>query len=198
MTIAFDVHRLPSLPPVGDAAVVMGVFDGVHVGHRALLDATVQAAADGRGRPVALVFWPHPRDVLTQGPPVPRLTSRDETARRVADCGVTPVAIGFDLATSALSPEAFLDALAPALGIRTLVMTRDSAFGHRRAGTFARAVEIGRDRGFAVREVAIVRDGPDPVSSTRVRTMVTSGDLDGAARLMAHPAGVDGTVAADG
>lgn len=184
-----------ALPAIGPGVVTMGVFDGVHRGHQHLVAATVRAGAE-RGLPsVALVFDPHPVEVLRPGTMVPRLTPPAETVLRLRRAGVEHAAtLRFDDDLRRLSPEDFVASLAPALAVRALVMTPDSAFGRGRAGTPERMRELGH-------EVILVDplqvDGA-PVSSTRVRAAIASGDVLGASRLLGGPPLLVGTVARGG
>ena len=194
---ALAPHRLGSLPPLGRAAVGMGVFDGVHVGHRALLDGVTSVARELAAAPVALVFDPHPREVLRPGLSVPRLDDVAETVRRIESLGIHAVVVAFDRDVSALGPEEFLDALAPGIDLAALVMTPASAFGHARAGTLERAATIGRRRGFSVRIVALVELDGGAVSSSRARAAVQEGDLAAAERLLGRPHSIAGDVAVE-
>jgi riboflavin kinase/FMN adenylyltransferase len=177
------------LPAVGPAALCMGAFDGVHLGHLALVRATMRVA-DARGiRSVALVFDPHPDQVVRPGTVVPRLAPVTENLRLLAAAGIdAPLAVRFDAALRALAPEEFLAAMAPAIELRALVMTPESAFGRNRAGTPEAMREHGRSVGFEVVPVdEVVRDASGPISSARVRQALADGNIDGAARLLGHP-----------
>ena len=186
-----------SLPvsPIGPAAVVLGVFDGVHLGHRHLVAATVAASRERRASAVAIVFHPHPDEVMRPGTSVPRLLPPDVTRERLREAGLDHVVVvPFDEDVRAMSPETFLDALAPGIELKCVVMTADSAFGHRRAGTLERVTEIGAERGFdAVRTEPLLVDGA-AVSSTRVREALAEGDVERARRLLGAAPLLRGTV----
>lgn len=182
------VHAIERLPAVGPAAVCMGVFDGVHRGHRALAEMTVRAARERGAASVALVFDPHPDEVVRPGTVVPRLAPLAENLRRLAEAGIDhPLAVRFDAALRAREPEDFLAAMAPALELRALVMTPESAFGRNRAGTPAAMRELGGRRGFdLVLAEGIVRDDGEPISSARVRAALGAADLDAVVHLLGH------------
>lgn len=185
---------LDRLPAIGPAVVTLGVFDGVHLGHRHLLAATVAAARAREAEAVALVFSPHPDEVLRPGSVVPRLLPPADTLERVRALGVRPVEIRFDDGLRSLAPETFLGALAPAIELRGLAMTPDSAFGRGRAGTLDRVREIGAEGGFeAIRVEPASADGA-PVSSSRIRELLAHGDIEGATRLLTAPPLLRGTV----
>jgi riboflavin kinase/FMN adenylyltransferase len=185
---------MEDLPPIGPAAVCMGVFDGVHRGHRAMLSATREAAAGGGAAAVALVFDPHPDEVLKPGTHVPRLTPLDITLRRIEKEGISnPVTLRFDHALRELSAEDFLAGLAPAIELRWLVMSPESAFGRSRGGTVEHMRQHGRERGFEVITVQPVIDSGEAISSSRVRAALSAGDLDMVRRL-GQPAFLQGVV----
>jgi riboflavin kinase/FMN adenylyltransferase len=189
------IHALDALPPVGPAAMTLGVFDGVHRGHAALLEATARAAAERGVASAALVFEPHPDAVLRPGTVVPRLTPLATVLDRIrGDCGVAwPLAVRFDDELRRRSAEEFVAALAPAMELRALVMTPDAAFGRGRGGTAARMRELGVERGFEVILVEPVLIGGQVVSSTRIRAAIAAGEI-GVARSLGYPPRLEGTV----
>jgi riboflavin kinase / FMN adenylyltransferase len=182
------VVGLGDLPAIGPAAITLGVFDGVHLGHRALIDATRQAAAERAARAVAIVFHPHPDEVLRPGTTVSRLLPPSETVARLTAAGADLVVeLRFDDELRAMEPDAFLAALGPALRLRAVVMTPESAFGRARAGTLARVTAIGAGAGFDTVAVEPVEFGRVPVSSSRVRSALAQGDIAGATAMLAAP-----------
>ncbi len=201
MSGAPRVHAIGALPRVGPAAVCMGAFDGVHRGHVALARVTARAAGEHGAQSVALVFDPHPDEVVRPGTVVPRLAPLAENLRRLAEAGIQhPLVVRFDASLRALEPEAFLAAMAPALSLRALIMTPESAFGRNRAGTPAAMRELGPRAGFdLVLADDILQDGGAPISSARIRALLQEGDLGEVVRLLGHPLQLEGTaVAADG
>lgn len=174
-----------ALPAIGPAVVTLGVFDGVHIGHRRIVEVTVDAARRRGAAAVALVFVPHPDEVIRPGTTVPRLLPPAVTLQRLVLGGIDhPVEVRFDDSVRSLAPETFLDDLAPALAVRAVVMSRDSAFGRGRTGTVARVAEIGAERGFdAIAVEPLLVDGL-PVTSSRIRRALAEGDLVNAATLL--------------
>ena len=173
------------VPTIGPAVVALGVFDGVHLGHRHMLAATTSAARDRAARAVAIVFSPHPDEVIRPGTSVPRLLPPELTLERLRSSGSDEVVeITFDDELRAMPPEEFLDALAPGIELRGVVMTPDSAFGHRRAGTLERVAEIGAERGWEAISVEPLVVAGAPVSSSRIRTLLANGEVEAAAGLL--------------
>lgn len=184
---------IADLPAIGRGVVSIGVFDGVHLGHRAILEATRELAAEQGAAGVALVFEPPPDEVLRPGTRVPRLAPPAVNLARIEALGVRAVPIRFDEALRELSAEAFLDALSPAIGLAGLAMSSRSAFGRDRGGTAPRMQELGSERGFAVHLVEPVVVAGAIVSSTRIRAAVAVGDVDAARGLGVTPY-LEGTV----
>ena len=184
-----------SIPSIGRAVVTLGVFDGVHRGHRHLLASTAAAAHDRGAAAVALVFDPHPDEVIRPGTTVPRLLPPKLTLERLKDSGIDhAVIIAFDDELRSLAPEDFCAALSPGIELRGVVMTPDSAFGRGRSGTPVRVAEIGAERGFDVVTVEPLLVGGTPVSSSRIRSLLREGDVRGAAVLLGAPPLLQGTV----
>ena len=171
---------LADLPEIGPAVITLGVFDGVHLGHRAILDATREAAAQGGVASLALVFDPPPDEVLRPGTAVARLAPLGVNLTRIGALVDRAIPIRFDDDVRELTAEEFLDALEPAISLGGLVMSPRSAFGRDRGGTAARMQELGAERRLAVRLVGPVEVDGAVVSSTRIRAAVAAGDLEGA------------------
>lgn len=188
MTDPHHALGLDELPPIGAAVVTLGVFDGVHLGHRAILAATRAASVEHRAQSVALVFDPPPDELLRPGTVVPRLAPAEVNLARIEGLGIDhAVLIRFDASLRDLSADAFLAALSPALELRGLVMSRRSAFGRNRGGTAERMQALGAEEGFTVVLVEPVEVDGAIVSSTRVRAAIGSGDLPVALRLGVAP-----------
>ena len=186
---------LEALPRIGPAVVTLGVFDGVHRGHQAMLDATRGVAAERGVASVAFVFDPPPDEVLRPGTVVPRLAPLATVLARIGeDCEVTrALALRFDDALRSRTPEEFLDGIGASVDLQALVMSPESAFGRGRTGTVPRLREIGAQRGFDVVTVdPVIVDG-GVVSSSRIRALVAAGDVAAAGR-MGYPPHLEGTV----
>ncbi len=178
------------------ACVVPGNHDGVHRGHRALIDAA-RAWASPRGlRVVALTFDPHPLRLLAPERAPATLTTMTRRVELLRGAGCDAVLVArFDADFAAQSPEAFVDdVLVRDLGARGVVLGPDFRFGARRAGDRALLASLGDARGFAVVPVAPLCDDAGPVSSSRVRALLREGDVAGAVGLLGRVHDVDGEV----
>ena len=177
--------ELGSIPHIGPGVVTLGVFDGVHLGHAHLLEATRLAAADRSASSVVIVFEPHPDEVVRPGTVVPRLLPPDVTLDRLSAAPIDHVLpIRFDERVRSLEPEAFLASLRPAIELRGIVMTPESAFGRARRGTLDRVAEIGAVEGFdTIAALPLEVDGV-PVSSSRIRAHLAEGDITAARSLL--------------
>jgi riboflavin kinase/FMN adenylyltransferase len=182
-------HR--NAPAWGDAAVAIGNFDGVHLGHRALID---RARRFGM-HTVALTFDPHPSSVVGKGGP-PMLSSLDRRVELLGEAGVDAVVVEpftIDLAT--LAPHAFVDGvLRDALHARAVVVGYDFTYGAQRGGSTETLQAHGAQAGFEVAIVDAVEIGGEVASSTRIRQYLRDGDCAAAARFLGRPWDIDGTV----
>lgn len=189
-----SVDALDRLPAIGPAVITLGVFDGVHLGHRAVLAGTMAAGRRLGAAPIAIVFSPHPDEVIRPGTTVPRLLPPDMTLERIRSLGIQPVEVCFDDALRSLEPEAFLDTLGPAIELRGIAMTPGSAFGRRRSGTLDRVRDIGRQRGFEAVAIEPATEDGEPVSSSRIRNVLAAGDVVVATQLLTAPPMLRGIV----
>ena len=173
----------------------LGVFDGIHLGHRAVLRETVALARASGGEAVAVTFDIHPR-IVVEGRSPGLLTSLPHRLRLLAEAGAQAVAVlRFDQALRERSAEEFLEGILLArIGITGLVLGPDSHFGKDRRGTSDLARAFLEPRGVPVRSVGPVLCPRGPVSSTAIRDAVRAGDLEGAAMMLGRPPSVLGTV----
>lgn len=177
MNVVQDAARLEAVP----RAVAIGTFDGVHLGHRAV----VRAAVDAGLRSTVVTFDPHPRFVL--GREVELLASLQRRLELLADCGVDEVlVVPFTPEMAALDAEAFARAYLLAIGAEIVVAGSGFRFGRDRAGDLGLLERLGIE----TRTVPLV----EGISSTRVRSLVTAGDVEHAARLLGRPVEVEGEV----
>ncbi len=177
------------------AVVVPGNHDGVHLGHRALLDAGRARAGDELDT-VALFFVPHPAEVLAPERAPPALTSADRRTELLMALGADRVhQQTFDRDFASLSPEAFVEeVLVRKLETAAIVVGPDFRFGQGRAGDIETLEALGATHGFDVRRVEPITIGSDRVSSTRIRTLLAAGEVGEACRLLGRVHDVTGRV----
>jgi riboflavin kinase/FMN adenylyltransferase len=176
-----NVARRPEELPAAERAIALGSFDGVHMGHRRVLEA---AQAVGLTTTV-VTFWPHPRTVL--GNRVELLTTLDRRLELLAERGMDEVlVVEFTAELARLEPREFAESLLRRIGARVVAVGANFRFGRGAAGTPALFDELG----FDLRPVPIV----EGVSSTQIRQLLRAGDVEGAAKLLGRPAEVEGVV----
>jgi riboflavin kinase / FMN adenylyltransferase len=180
----------------GPCALAIGNFDGVHRGHRRILETTVaRACAEGLAAGV-LTFDPHPVRVLAPERAPAVMTTLEQRLERFRELGVErALALPFTLELAAYSPDRFArDILAGALAAKWVIVGAGFRFGSRQAGDVATLEQVGRELGFAVDAVAALEWGGIPVSSSRVRAAVAEGRMAEARRLLGAPFPLRGTV----
>jgi riboflavin kinase/FMN adenylyltransferase len=178
-----NVFRAAADAPHAERAVAVGTFDGVHLGHRAVL-----AAAAGTGlRPAVVTFEPHPRAVL--GYEVQLLTTLERRLELLAESGPEDVLlVEFTPELSRLTPEEFAEAVLRTFGAQIVLAGEGFRFGAGRKGD----LELLRRLGFDARAVPLV----EGISSSRIREALREGDLPEAARLLGRPPELEGPVVA--
>jgi riboflavin kinase / FMN adenylyltransferase len=174
------------------SVVTIGVFDGVHRGHRRVAERAVAVARERGLRTVALTFEPHPDEVVRPGSRPLRLTMARRRADLLTALGVDEVRVlAFSLELSELSPAEFVQTvLADDLRAAVVVVGAGFGFGHRAAGDAETLRTLGEKYDFTVEEVPVL----DEVSSTGIRARVAAGDVEGAAADLGRPHRVEGVV----
>ena len=183
MEIIRDLEALPRNPfPV----TAIGNFDGVHLGHRAILKAAIDRARAAGGTAFALTFDPLPAKLLVPARAPRLILTPDDKLELLRQSGIDGVIVlNFTLELSLLPPRDFVrDYLCGKIGVRELVEGQNFRFGHNRAGTPAVMVELGRELGFDTDVVGPVKVDGIEVSSTKVREAIATGDMHGASRLL--------------
>jgi riboflavin kinase/FMN adenylyltransferase len=192
------VQVFRAIPSAADAPVVLtiGNFDGVHLGHQALL-AQLTARARLDALPAAVMtFEPHPREFFSHERRPTRLTSLREKLELFDEAGVDRVYVcRFDARLAALSAQAFIDdLLVRGLGTRHLIIGDDFRFGRGREGDFERLRAAGELHGFTLATMATVSIDGERASSSAVRQALEQGDLARAEALLGRPYEVSGRV----
>ncbi|HEX6230247.1 MAG TPA: bifunctional riboflavin kinase/FAD synthetase [Actinomycetota bacterium] len=191
------LHGIAALPVVAERTVAtVGFFDGVHVGHRAVLERTATAARD-RGLPsVAVTFDRHPREILTPGEEPRLLTTVERKASLIEGVGIdVMLVLGFTEAFSRWPADRFVaEVLVGGLHVGHCVLGANFTFGHRAAGNVDLLIEAGRRDGFTVERVDLFELDGRVVSSSSIRAALAAGDLAWPRRALGRRYVLDGTV----
>jgi riboflavin kinase / FMN adenylyltransferase len=179
----------------GPTVVTVGSFDGLHLGHRAVLEEIAARARRTGRKSLAVTFTPHPLEVVNPQAAPPLLTLDDERRELFAQSPVDAVVfLPFTRELSHYPPEAFVRLLLDRFALVELVIGHDHGFGRGRTGDMRLLQQLGGELGFAVDVVqAVTVDGRE-VSSTLIRRALAGGDLDTAARHLGRRYSMTGTV----
>jgi riboflavin kinase / FMN adenylyltransferase len=177
--------------------MTVGNFDGVHRGHRALIDRVCAKAREQHLSSCILTFEPHPREFFTPHAAPARLTRLRDKLELLGAAGVDRVHVArFDAAFAALPAPRFIeDVLLRGLGMAWLLVGRDFRFGERRSGSFDTLEAAARERGFGLEAMSDVQHDGERVSSSAVRAALSAGDFARAERLLGHAYTISGRVA---
>jgi riboflavin kinase/FMN adenylyltransferase len=189
--------RLEDLPALGvPLHLALGVFDGVHVGHQAVIERAVDAAKRDGGLAGVLTFDPHPiRVIAPQKAPTSLLETLEHKARAAGDYGVGLfIPLHFDMEVAKMEASEFIDQLMIS-PVRTLAVGEDWRFGHNRSGDVNFLKAEASKRGFVLEAVPPVMHDGERISSTRIRQAIRDGNLDAAAQMLGRQYVVCGTVA---
>jgi riboflavin kinase/FMN adenylyltransferase len=191
-----DVDAVPTDWPA--SVVTIGVFDGVHRGHRELIRHAASRAAVLGVPSVVLTFWPNPAEILRAGDPPARLATLEQRLALIDDLGIDAVLVlPFSHELSLATPEQFAGRiLSDCLGAAEVVVGENFRFGHRARGDVRLLEQIGRTLSFNVVPLNLLTTDTagQAVSSTMIRQLVAEGDVAAAARALARPHRVEGTV----
>ncbi len=175
--------------------LTIGIFDGLHLGHQALLKRLVDGAHQAGLPAVVLTFHPHPAVVLGGQQDFKVLYTHAERLDLLADIGVDGVITQrFDHAFAAQTPQEFMQHLSRTTRLNHLVIGYDTALGRDRQGDASRLTELGRDLGYTVEVTTPIRLGEEIISSTRIRAFLHQGDVLQAARSLGRGYSVSGQV----
>jgi len=178
------------------ASVAIGNFDGVHIGHRSVIDIARRAGED-IGAPLGvLTFEPHPREYFAPDAPPFRLMNPEARAHRLEKLGVEKLyQLNFNANLSALTPEDFAaNVIRDGLGLKHVVVGADFCFGKGRAGNAADLQRFGKDMGFGVTIAQLLEGDQGEVSSTAIRQALSDGRPRDAAAMLGHWHRIEGEV----
>jgi len=196
MQILRSISELSGLP--GPVFLAIGVFDGVHLGHRAVISTSTQHAKEVDGTPVVVTFDPHPAKVLRPDSAPHLLTATQHKIALIRDLGVAHLLVqNFNREFAATPPEEFVEQLVTkAKPLREICVGHEWSFGKGRAGNLALLKQLGAAHGFNVVGVQAVTVNGEVVSSTAIRRAVAEGDLVKATQMLGREYTILGTVKA--
>ncbi|HJT81166.1 MAG TPA: bifunctional riboflavin kinase/FAD synthetase [Chthoniobacterales bacterium] len=194
MKILHSISELASLP--GPLFLAIGVFDGVHRGHQAVISTSARHAHAADGTPIVVTFDPHPAKVLRPNDAPHLLTARQHKIDLIRSLGVEHLLIiEFNREFAATSPEEFVRQLTEnSKPLREICVGHEWSFGRNRAGNLALLKKLGAELQFDVVGIPPVTVGGHVVSSTAIRDAIKKGDFDAAAEMLGRPYTIVGTV----
>lgn len=189
-------YGIESFEKRNKAVVTTGTFDGVHIGHRTILDRLIEVAKKSKGETVLLTFYPHPRMVLNPDSDLQLINTIEEKTALLEKAGIEhliihPFSKEFSRTTSL---EFVRDILVNQIGTKKLVIGYDHHFGRNREGSFEHLKEFGPLYGFDVEEIPAQDISDVNVSSTKIRAAILSGDIETANKYLGHEFIITGNV----
>ncbi|MCX8006753.1 MAG: riboflavin biosynthesis protein RibF [Coriobacteriia bacterium] len=186
----------PGMASLGTATVAIGVFDGVHLGHQALIQTCRSRAADLGTASVVVTFDRDPDRVVAPDRAALQLLELEDKVEALSALGIDAiVVVPFNAAVASMSPEAFVhEVLLAACRPLVVVVGEDFRFGRGASGDVTSLAAIGEHASFEVEPHPLVRVGGAPVTSTRIRSLVAGGQVAAAAQLLGRPHRLRGTV----
>jgi len=191
------IRGLRNLRPEHRGCVAtIGSFDGVHRGHRAILQQLRDKAAQYQLPSVAIIFEPQPQEYFSGEQAPARLMRLREKVEALLDAGVDRIlCLQFNRSLRGLSAREFIDrVLLDGLGVRCLVVGDDFCFGHDRSGDYRLLQQVGEAEGFEVIDTATLEYDGERISSTRIRRALESGHFELVEKLLGHPYRISGRV----
>ena len=190
------VRASEAIKPGQSSLVAIGNFDGVHLGHRAVIRAALAEAQASGLSPLVLTFDPHPAEVLGRGarPPLTVLDRKIDLFERLGS-ELKVVVEPFTLSLSQLTPAEFAQKfVVELLGAKVVIVGDNFRFGHARSGDLPTLIALGRELGFEAHASSLSGDAQGPYSSTRARAALAAGDLPAVEAVLGRPHSLSGTV----
>lgn len=191
------IHEdIDTLPDFTNPVVTSGTFDGVHIGHKAILRRVVQVAEKNNGESILITFWPHPRTIIKPEQKIYLLSSFKEKVKFLTNLGIQHlIRIPFTPEFRELSSEEFIqNVLVDAIGTKKLVIGYDHRFGKNREGSFEYLKEYSKTYGFDVEEIPEQEIDSVAVSSSKIRKSLEKGDVQTAKDYLGRPYSIFGMV----
>lgn len=178
------------------SVVTIGTFDGVHIGHRKILEKLIARAKEMKCESVVLSFFPHPRMVLQHDTSIKLLNTLDEKIKLMDELGIDHLIIHpFDQEFSNLSAEQFVkDLLVDQLHTQKIIIGYDHRFGKNRSADISDLIQFGAVYDFEVEQISAEEINEIAVSSTKIRSSLVNGDLETATHFLGYPYEFSGTV----
>ncbi|HWR43114.1 bifunctional riboflavin kinase/FAD synthetase [Sporomusa sp.] len=192
MKVFTRIENVRQYPPV---FIALGTFDGIHIGHQAIITRTVEQAKSKNCSSAVFTFSNHPLNVLDADRCPPLIVTNQEKVNLIADLGVDMLFnVPFNTELLQLSPEKFLEKLVNNINLRHVIVGANFTYGYRGAGTPALLTSFGSRHGFTVDVVSMVDVEGVIVSSTTIRQLVADGAVKQAADLLGRPATITGKI----
>lgn len=183
-------NSLPDSSTFKNAVLTQGTFDGVHVGHKKIIDKLKSIAKEVKGETVLLTFYPHPRHVLnTHSNELKLLSTIEEKIQLLEEAGLDNlVVIPFNPEFAALEPEEFVkNILLEKFDLHTLVVGYDHRFGKNRKGDYELLRKLQKEMGFELHQIGVHEIEEITISSTFIRKSIMNGDIETANKLLGRP-----------
>jgi riboflavin kinase/FMN adenylyltransferase len=188
------IHDLQDAQLTEDSVVTIGSFDGLHIGHRKLIDGVRESAQNENRASVVITFFPHPAIVLGRAEPF-YLTSPEEKLVQINQTGIDLLAeLPFTVETAKMRAADFVDALITHLHMRELWIGHDFALGHNREGNAEFLTRLGKERGYTVNIIEPLKNGGEVISSSNIRSALRVGDVTLAAKWLGRSFRLSGRV----
>lgn len=189
-------YNTDTLPAFKDAVITIGTFDGVHMGHKVILQQIVKHAKEAGGESILITFEPHPRKLIAPGQPLKILTPLEQKLQLVLNEGVDHVVVApFTQAFADLSAEAYIkDFLVAKFKPKAIVIGYDHRFGHDRAGDISLLKQHAATHGYTVYEIPAQLIEEAAVSSTKIRNAIQAGHVSEATQMLGRHYSITGTV----
>jgi len=193
MAVYYNIDQLPTFT---NAVLTVGTFDGVHLGHKSILQEVVQHAQAVNGESILITFHPHPRKLLHPNQPLGIITPLEQKLQLIAEAGIThTVIVPFTSAFAQLSAAAYIsDFLIKRFQPHTIVIGYDHHFGNDRKGNFALLEQYAPIYNYQLFEIHEQLINDAAVSSTKIRNAIASGQMKAAHTMLGHPYSLKGTV----
>lgn len=179
-----------------NTTITVGAFDGIHLGHHAIIDNLIREAKRQFGRSMLLTFSPHPQHFFAgDSARLPLLTTFDEKIEQLRKKDLDGVVVlPFDETIAQMPPETFLRMIQNKVGLKSLILGHNHALGKNREGNIAKIREISHPFGFSLIEVKPVVESGQEISSTTIRNYLSTGQIKQASRFLGRPYTANGTV----